>query len=310
MSLSTVPTELILLISGYLYPTDLNSLLRTCRSFQTTLTSPLYRLACTPGCEKAALYSSAATGNRVLVSLIFKQNPDLTIFDEDTDGPIPSSTPAEKKTDLALSLGVDLILRYPNKHKDLYGDGVSYAVTTNRPALLKQLLSYHADPSCVTPNGQTPLHLAVINRNPTAAKLLLQYSANPDEKEFESPNLLSCTFGRGFTALHRAVSNDDPAMVKILLEGGASTEVRNMFGKTPWFLAVQIGVEVVGVLRDAGADTNAKDDRGCTFWDYPMSSKVLRMLDDLSSPEGGEMARKSRAYMEKLWMYGCGSRDA
>lgn len=302
MSLSTLPTELILLISSYLYPTDLNSLLRTCSSFHRTLTNLLYHLACKPKYEKAALYSSAATGNSTLVSLIFKQNPDLTIFDEDTDHPIPSSTPAEKKTDLALNLGVSLILRYPNKHKDLYGDGVSYAVATNRPALLKQLLSYHADPSCVTPSGQTPLHLAVMNRNPTAAKLLLQYSANPDEKEFEGPNLLSSAFGP--TALHRAVSNNDLEMVKILLEGGASTEVVNMFGKTPWFLAVQIGVEVAEALRDAGADINAKDNRDYAFWDYPMSNRVMRMLDDPYLAEDGERARRSRVRMEKLWMDG------
>ncbi|PWW75546.1 ankyrin [Tuber magnatum] len=303
MSLSTVPTELILLISGYLCPTDLNSLLRTCSSFHRILTNSLYRLTCKSKHEKAALYSSAAAGNRTLVYLIFKQNPDLTIFDEDTDSPIESSTPAEKKTDLALHLGVDLILRYPGKPKDLYGDGASYAVATYRPALLKQLLSYHADPSCVTSNGQTPLHLAVENRNPTAAKLLLQYSANPDEREFENPRLLCSTFGRGYTALHRAVSNDDLEMAKILLEGGASTEIRNMFGKTPWFLAVQIGVEIAGVLHDAGADINAKDNRGYTFWDYPMLSNVMRMLDDLSPADGGERTRKSGVRREKLRMY-------
>jgi len=303
MSLSVLPTELILLISSYLYPTDLNSFLRTCSSFHRTLTNLLYHLACKPKYEKAALYSSAATGNRTLVSLIFKQNPDLTIFDEDIDYPIPSATPAEKKIDLALDLGVGLILRYPNKHRDLYGDGVSYAVATNRPALLKQLLSYHAYPSCVTSSGQTPLHLAVMNRNPTAAKLLLQYFANPDEKEFENPNLVSSAFGRGSTALHRAVSNNDLEMVKILLEGGASTEVSNMFGKTPWFSAVQIGVEVVEALRDAGADINARDHRGRTFWDYPMSHRVMQMLDDLPTSEGEERARRSGVRMDKLWTY-------
>ncbi|KAG0127716.1 ankyrin repeat-containing domain protein [Tuber indicum] len=293
----------MLIISGYLCPTDLNSLLRTCSSLHETLTIPLYRLACEPEYEKAALYSSAAVGNRTLVSLIFRRNPELTIFDEDTECPIPSSTPVEKKIELALYLGVDLILHYPDKHKYLDGDGVFYAVATDRPALLKQLLSYHADPSCVTPSGQTPLHLAVINRNPRAAKLLLQYSANPDEKEFENPDLLCSTSPRGSTALHRAVSNNDVEMVRILLEGGASTEVRNMFGKTSWFLAVQIGVEIVSVLLDAGADMNAKDDIGYTFWDYPMSNKVMQMLDDLYPSEGGERARKSRTRMEKLSMY-------
>ncbi|XP_066494772.1 B-cell lymphoma 3 protein [Tiliqua scincoides] len=99
---------------------------------------------------------------------------------------------------------------------------------------------------------QTPLHLAVITAQPTLVKLLLSHGA--------SPMVLD---RNGQTALHLACEHGSLHCLRELLEGSPSPldlEARNFEGFTPLHVAVAISNhDIILTLLDRGADVDAVD---------------------------------------------------
>jgi uncharacterized protein len=126
-----------------------------------------------------------------------------------------------------------------------------------------------------SPDGFTPLHLAVFfGRGPTA-RMLIRRGADPhavSRNPMEVMPLHSAAAGRsrasveavldadvdvdarshgGFTALHDAAQNGDRAIVELLLDRGADPAATDERGRTPRALAIEQGHLDVADLLDA-----------------------------------------------------------
>jgi ankyrin repeat protein len=120
-------------------------------------------------------------------------------------------------------------------------------------------------PDARSPDGFTPLHLAVFGRNPAAAKALIEAGADLDAISSATfaqvtPLGTAAAFGvddlarlllhagadpnatgdHGSTPLHAAATNGNRELVELLLAHGASSAVRNRHGRTPAEIAPEL----------------------------------------------------------------------
>jgi len=93
---------------------------------------------------------------------------------------------------------------------------------------IQALLQKGADPNATNDRGQTPLMVAVINKNISALVVLLQAKASIDIQD-----------ANGFTALMHAVQTDQFTFVGKLLDGGAKTSLKEKTGRTAYDIAVE-----------------------------------------------------------------------
>ncbi|KAM0870988.1 hypothetical protein ACQ4PT_039676 [Festuca glaucescens] len=109
--------------------------------------------------------------------------------------------------------------------------------------LVEQL---RVDVNVVDGEGRTPLFWAVISKNVSAAKYLLDHGANQDRANHD-----------GFSPLHEAVGSGDCKMVKLLLAKGAYVDPVASCG-TPLHLAATQGQDgTMKILLDHNADAGA-----------------------------------------------------
>lgn len=103
-------------------------------------------------------------------------------------------------------------------------------------------------------NGQTPLSVSVIFREPEKMELLLQAGAKPDIQD-----------KKGMTAIYYAAGLNDPFYLQRLIQAGGNVNIRELNEKTPLMEACRLGnLETAKVLLNVGADINAVDKRGRT----------------------------------------------
>ncbi|KAF4628877.1 hypothetical protein G7Y89_g9276 [Cudoniella acicularis] len=145
---------------------------------------------------------------------------------------------------------------------------------------------------------QTPLQLAVSNKNSILVRLLLLSGADANAQQY------------GDTPLQIAARNDDVALVRLLLRNGAhvNTAARKHGGRTALQSAAYIGnSDLVQILLDEGADVNAlpafKDGRtAIQAAAQGGHTEILRTLRDLgadvnakASPRGGRTCLQAAA---------------
>jgi ankyrin repeat protein len=130
---------------------------------------------------------------------------------------------------------------------------------------VKELL--HADPEVVSawsPDGFSPLHLAVFFGHPQTARLLIQRGA---DIEAVSRNRMTVR------PLHSAVAGRDRDAVRSLLDAGADVNASSHAGFTPLLDAAQNGDrEIVDLLLAQGADASSTLDDGRTAADLALAA--------------------------------------
>jgi ankyrin repeat protein len=98
-----------------------------------------------------------------------------------------------------------------------------------------------------------------------------------------SPALLTRTVERdgqsGWTPLHLAVADGQSDVVRVLVDAGADLTARTEFNRTPLHVALQQQPDLVGLLRDLGAQVDAPS--AAYLGDV---AQLTRHLDDGSSP--------------------------
>ena len=130
------------------------------------------------------------------------------------------------------------------------------AVSDREPDIAAMLLESGAAVNARNLQGLSPLHLVAAAPGPDTvlAALLLAAGADPDARD-----------NGGATPLHRSVRRRDPAIARLLLRAGAELEARDSDGLTPlqWAMnAWHPNGSTIEALLGAGADVRVRDRNG------------------------------------------------
>lgn len=163
----------------------------------------------------------------------------------------------------------------PELELELDADGntpLMQYVSANRAAAVEQEITrdvYYMLPGryidAANRDGNTALHLAVLNGTERILSLVAQSGIDADAKN-----------RGGSTALHLAVQSGNARLIRILLEEAqCGINVPDNGGQTALILAaIRRDSALVSLLRDYGADGTIRDKSGRTYLDYMEESKV------------------------------------
>ncbi|KAG0634754.1 ankyrin repeat-containing domain protein [Tuber brumale] len=266
MSLLALPNELLLQISAFLIPPDVNSLLRTNHHLAALLAPVLVPSLFRPHSEKyarRALYAFASRNDRVtvkkLLSMGIRKNiaADMgilhdavssrqsvavvqTLLDCGLNDVVPTRSWSGTALHVAVETGrVDVaeVLLRSGKFDVNALDWQAFTPLhlavdkANEEMLLRLLKEKDVDPNIANNNSFTPLYFATFRGLEGCVRLLLA-----DERvHVNAPNT------NGWTPLHRAVDDADVALVKLfLLDPRVDPNVPYALdGSTPMHLAVR-----------------------------------------------------------------------
>ena len=108
-------------------------------------------------------------------------------------------------------------------------------------------------------NGQTPLHLASLNRFSSTVALLLKFGAVVDAKDNDNMTPLH------LIPMQPEAQGDGSTTARVLLEHGGSVSMRNQNGQTPLHLAsLNRFPSIVAVLLEFGAEVDVRDNDSMT----------------------------------------------
>lgn len=137
-------------------------------------------------------------------------------------------------------------------------------------SIARVLLKRGADPNARTPHGETPLHRAVAFGKSAKARLLLKHGAdvNARAKRGETPLHVGCR--QGSEQVQTTVAQGDlEESLRVLLQHDADIDSKDFIGATPLHVAVLVGNnETVRFLIAEGADVNAANNSGDTPLHY------------------------------------------
>jgi ankyrin repeat protein len=132
-----------------------------------------------------------------------------------------------------------------------------YFTISNLPRALR-----NGHPSAYGLHGAQALHSAVKDERTKEAKAMLKAIRANMPFDLDSPGYGGLD---GNTPLTKAIYHHDKELAKMLIEAGADVNARNNRGETPLEKAIYHGYEELAkMLIEAGADVNARNNRGKT----------------------------------------------
>lgn len=155
------------------------------------------------------------------------------------------------------------------------------------------LLVRGLDPNQADPQGQRPLHWALLHESEKAIEALLadpRTNLNARNGSDETPLMLAALRGRldwlqllvkkgariergpgerAWTALHYACSGPDNGTVAWLIDQGLDIDARSSNGTTPLMMAAGYGsIDSAQLLLKRGADPKLRNDLGLSAWEF------------------------------------------
>lgn len=251
MSLSSLPTELLYMITDALPLPDTVSLAQTSLQLYLTL-SPLIRTAALqPRHSLSALFCAAAHKNAPMARYLLTHASHLTVASATPSEVIP--TDPESLLAHVLTAGPNLVLhKTDGSHHPI--PALHHAIHNSHRPLFRLLLAAGADPTAVhgahIPTGPTALHEAARRRDGDMIRQLLKLGAPPNVRSH-----------RSLTPLHIAATKDHVAGARLLLQYGADTHVVDAYGFTPMLEAERHGAKAVARLLLAAEDPRAFTDQ-------------------------------------------------
>ncbi len=158
------------------------------------------------------------------------------------------------------------------------GEGVTpieSALHAGSEAMLKLLLSHHADPDKANKSmfGRTSIWKAIFTGNQKMFDLIMAQDVNLQARDAEK-----------LTPLHFAAGMDQPEMVKMLIKKGALIDVQEKNGATPLIIAIfKNAPKSARILLEAGADRTIPDYGGNTPMQVAKIGEKLQMIELLKT---------------------------
>jgi ankyrin repeat protein len=209
------------------------------------------------------------------------------------------------------------------------GDGeraLHIAVTKDIPGQdLHAILERKPDLETRGSQNSTPLHLACVDRNRNAVRILLEAGANPNAQFGSSSFDVKPQSGagqrvkthlglEGKTPLHWAVAKWDRGMTQLLIEHGANPNATDNDGITPLLGAAMQGIGggslgvdpvLMDLLLDAGADPNVRDRSGMTLLQHALRVGSIELVEALlrngADPNTTDVAGTTPVHATALW---------
>lgn len=200
--------------------------------------------------EFPPLYFAIQQYHEKIVSLLIEHGADANATISDVNANIYGSTMIM----LAADLGNMAITQYlvkagaDVKRQDYSGKTVlHFAALNGRENIVQLLIKQGVDLNIQDDRGNTALMLTVENLQHAVLKLLLDTGAS-----------MEVTNRDGFTAIHLATFMNDRAMLQLLLDSGANINAKTRDDLTPLHIAALMGLELVQLLLERGADIDAE----------------------------------------------------
>jgi uncharacterized protein len=253
----------------------------------------------------SALFTAADTGCQGLGQKLLAAGASLEARDGLGTMPLAHAARAGQRAlvELFLARGAEINAR------DISGSTALYlAAESERPATVSLLLARDAKPNLPGRYGLTPLAVAAFKGNDRIAEQLLSRHADPNIPDEAGRVAMTHAAARGFadivrrlfdagvdvnqhyrnnlTALMWAASYEDDVgiraaenVIDLLLKAGAEVDARDDRGRTALMMAVELDhAEVVDMLIRSGADRNLRDKAGKSAFDFSTSDEVRRVL--------------------------------
>ncbi|KAH8697410.1 ankyrin repeat-containing domain protein [Talaromyces proteolyticus] len=273
MALSTLPSELLLLISEALdSERDLNAFVRTNRRLFHLLNTTLYRhniqFSGSSALEWAARYGRIETTKKLI-----SQQANIHITNSDGQTPVGLAAQYDHKTivELLLQNGACPHTTNPKSCRTL----LSYAAKSNHQDVVRSLLKEGVTLDQRDCFGKTALFYAVEKGHNVVVQMLLEKGADPS---LEDVDINSKDKGR--TPLSLAASNGLIAVVNLLLKTNqADVGSCDNDGRTPVSWAAASGQRTIikSLLQKSDIGKNLRDKEGRT----PFSWAVIRKQKDM-----------------------------
>lgn len=243
-TLSSLPNELLLHISGYLVaPAHLNSLLRTSRHFAQLRSSLLiHRALATVDARngRSVLHWAAATGRNRLLANLITAGGNVNSLDNDGTAPLDSAVLLASETVVRRLLENEA----ETKHRNLEAwTALHLATITGNAVLAGLLLDYGADIGARSSSAgleKQPFHYAVLLGHVCVSKLLQEHSADLDSGDII-----------GMTVAQKAAVAGHEGIVKLLF--GTAEEAATIVAVRKVALSVPlVGIEITSIRRNLG----------------------------------------------------------
>lgn len=232
--LLAIPHELLLMISDFLKPKDIYSLLQTHRKFAAILPPSLSKYALTKGYSVPAFYWAAANRDQERIGHMLEKAVGIAVVEyRGADNELVHKSPLDSGrrdavTKYVLEKGPDVQLKFRPENDPRTGVALCWAVQESHEAMVRHVLERGANIQGRL-DGWTALHIAVHHSNVPLAKLLLDKGINVNGE------------GNGFMPLHQALGYyQNEAMARLLLSRGAWVDAKTGWHhETPLHLAIR-----------------------------------------------------------------------
>ncbi|PZC75020.1 hypothetical protein B5X24_HaOG206845 [Helicoverpa armigera] len=244
----------------------LTAALWACWLGRSSLLSRLLKLGLDPNrtdeAGRTCLHLSCLVGSDECSKLLLEHGANPNMWDTSTDKKATPLHCAASAKSLAcvkvlIAYGADVNAGLSERSP------LHYAVLSDAPIVVKELLAAGACPDTPQVFTETPLHVAASLGSASCTKLLLDAGAD-----------VRAALGAGrATALHLAAEDGHAECARLLLEHGARIDLPNLRGQTPLHLAALAqSLEVVELLVIKRADVRARDGDGRT----PLHGAIVR----------------------------------
>ncbi|KAK3601029.1 hypothetical protein CHS0354_029249 [Potamilus streckersoni] len=127
------------------------------------------------------------------------------------------------------------------------------------PEITRILLKKGADPMAKDKKGHSPIHYASMNGHKDIVDMLIE--KNADQAESRSLNHRRKMDKKGLAPIHYAARGGCVDVVRSLIESGVNTDVPDMYGRSPLYLAARYGHQnaVTELLKVENIDVNYKE---------------------------------------------------